>query len=55
MQSSNLDFLSILDRVIDKSVDLTEKSITAFEPTVLSLLQRFEQWLDSKLDQSSGS
>lgn len=55
MENQSNSFFDILDRVIDKSVDLTNKSIAAFEPTAMSLLQRFEQWLDSKLDKPSSS
>ena len=55
MENQSNSFFDILYRVLDKSIDLAEKSVVASEPTALSLLQRFEQWLDSKLDKSSSS
>jgi hypothetical protein len=39
-----------LDRVIDKSVKLMDKSIEASIPVMSGWLSQFESWLDTKLE-----
>lgn len=50
MEPPKRDFFDILATVIDKSVIVSEKSIENAIPIASSWLERFEKWLDSKLD-----
>ena len=55
MENQSSSFFDIFDRVVDKSIALTEKTVKDCGPTFTSTLSAFEKWLDSKLDQPSDS
>ena len=55
MENPNSSFFDILDRVVNKAIDLAEKSAKDSGPVFTSTLSTFEQWLDSKLDKPSSS
>ncbi len=50
MEPPKRDFFDILAIVIDKSILVSEKSIENTMPVATSWLERFEKWLDAKLD-----
>lgn len=49
METPKRDFFDVLNAVIDKSIVVSEKSVEQAIPIATSYLERFEQWLDSKL------
>lgn len=49
METPKRDFFDVLDSVINKSIVVSEKVAEDSIPIATSYLERFEQWLDSKL------